>query len=107
MCEFRSGSSIDSVDHPICFYVNTMQFLLLYSVEVLEIRGGETSRSSFILCKIILVTRGVLFCVSGFCFWVFCFLLFCFLPLHMKLGIVLSRSGKNCVGILMRTALNL
>ena len=62
-------------------------FVYNYSCVVeLEIRGGDTSGSSFIV-------QGC-FSYPGFFF-------------HMKLSIVLSRSVKNCVGILMGIALSL
>ena len=53
----------------------------------LDVRDDDASGSAFIV-QIILAILDFLF-------------------LHMKLNIVLSRSVKNCVGILMGIALNL
>ena len=56
------------------------------SVIELDVRDGDASRSFFIVKDL----------------W-----LFCLFVSHMKLTIVLSRSVKNCIVILMRIALNL
>jgi hypothetical protein len=59
----------------------------------LEVRDGDTSRSSFIACSC--------FSCPGFLF--VCLFLF----LYMKLRIVLSRSIKNYVGTFMGITLNI
>jgi hypothetical protein len=51
------GLSFYSIDQPVCFYANTMFCFVLFvclfyyycSVVQLEIRDGDTSRSSFIV----------------------------------------------------------
>jgi hypothetical protein len=72
------------------------------SVVKLEVRDGDSSKCSFIV-------KNCFVCFLGFFFvfvFVFCYSFF-FLSFQMNLRIVLSMSLKNCVGILMRIALNL
>ena len=54
-----------SIEQPICFLANTMQFLLYYCYIIqLEIRDGDTSKISFIV-------------EDFFSYPVLCFVLFC------------------------------
>jgi hypothetical protein len=80
----------DSIDQPVNFSTNIMQFYYYCFVVQFEASESDISRSYFI--------------VQDFFFFLATldFLFFC-----LKFRIVLSRSVKNCVGILMRIALNL
>ena len=76
----------DSIDQPACFYSSTMQFLLLLLCSTLELRDDATSRSSFIM-QDCFSYPGFLFVCSS----------------EVENGSV----SKECVGIMMRTAMNL
>ena len=43
------GFQFNFNDQYVCFYVNTMKFLLLFPTVQIEIRDGDTPRSSFIV----------------------------------------------------------
>ena len=104
-----------SVSVPIYHYCLVVQF---------EDKDGDSPRSSLLLrivfvrlgfLCLVLVWFGLVWFGFFFCFVLFCFFVFflfvclfvCFLVFQMDLRIALSMSVKNCVGILMRIALNL
>ena len=77
----------DSIHRSTCLYQNHVLFHLYCSVVQLEVRHGDSSRSSFIVQECL-----------GYPVWV---LFVCLLR------IALSRSAKQCVGILIGIVSNL
>ena len=90
----------NSIDHCVYFYMNTMWFLLFY-LHSTTCNWEWWKLWQFFYCS------GLFYLSWVFCFCYCCCWWFYLFVLHMKLWIVLLRSVKNCVGILMEIALNL
>ena len=108
-CEFISGSSIHSIDVPICLCINTIWFYHYCYIVQLEVKNSDFPPESLLLLEIAFAI--LFFCLVGFfccCCCCFCFLFVCLFVLwfHVNFRIALSISVKNCVGILMLISLN-